>query len=136
MQETQEHIVHRALVRLLLPTVISKFNDAYDRELTIRVRRRKISSRRVAVTPTQTPPCRVSILDRPSSHALTVLWSDACSGHYGEQSWRLAYAKRDALCVLTGTPIFKGDEVFRPRVKRNALPANWDRMILASKVSF
>ncbi|WP_373864432.1 DUF3331 domain-containing protein [Paraburkholderia unamae] len=100
------------------------------------MRRRGVSSRLVDVGPTQTPPCRVTVLDRPSSHALTVLWSDACSGHYGEQTWRLVFAKRDALCALTGTEILKGDEVFRPRVKRNSLPANWDRMILASKISF
>lgn len=136
MLETQQHIVQRALVCLLLPTAITASNDAYDRELRIHVRQRRVSSRQVPVTPAQTPPRRVTVLDRPSSRALTVLWSDACSGHYGEQTWRLAYAKRDALCVLTGTAIFKGDEVFRPRVKRNALPANWDRMILASKISF
>ncbi|WP_321841087.1 DUF3331 domain-containing protein [Paraburkholderia bannensis] len=100
------------------------------------MRRRDAPSGPTIAAPSQTPPRRVSVLDRPSHQALTVSWSDACSGHYGEQTWRLAYAKRNAVCVLTGVPIRKGDEVFRPRVKRNALPANWDRMILASKISF
>ncbi|NUY01446.1 DUF3331 domain-containing protein [Paraburkholderia youngii] len=136
MQETQEHIVQRALVNLLSPSAVNASNDAYERELTIRVRRRAGAAQRVAAAPCQPPPRRVSILEQPSAHALTVLWSDACSGHYAEQTWRLTYAKRDSRCALSGDPIFKGDEIFRPRVKRNALPSNWDRMILASKVCF
>ncbi|NVH76096.1 DUF3331 domain-containing protein [Paraburkholderia sp. JPY432] len=136
MQDPQEHIVQRALVSLLLPAVVTASNEADNRELKTRLRRRDVDSRQVAATPAQSPPRRVAVLDRPSARALTVLWSDACSGHYGHQTWRLVYAKRDAFCVLTGAPIFKGDEVFRPRVSGDSLPANWDQMILASEVNF
>ncbi|MGF6553055.1 DUF3331 domain-containing protein [Paraburkholderia youngii] len=136
MQDSQENIVQRALVSLLLPVVVTASNDAYDRERKTHLRPRGVDSGQVVSTLVHTPPRRLSVIDRPSSQALTVLWSDACFGHYGHQTWRRGYAKRDALCVLSGAPISKGDEVYRPRANRDSLPANWDRMILASKVGF
>lgn len=136
MQDFEENIVQRALVSLLLPAVVTAPNVAHDSGTKTTLRPRAVDPRQVAVPSAHTPARRVAVLDRPSAQALTVLWSDSCSGHYGHQTWRLGYAKQDALCVLTGAPILKGDRVFLPRGNRNALPANWDRMILASKVTF
>jgi hypothetical protein len=136
MQKFEDHIVQRALLSLLSPCSVRKSSEAYERELSVRARRRVRRPKVEAAIVGQSMPDRISILERPSEHALIILWSDSCSGHYAEQSWRFAHARRDALCVLSGEPIYKGDAIFRPRVKVNALPSNWDRMILASKVSF
>jgi hypothetical protein len=77
------------------------------------------------------PSC-VTILERLSLTTIAVSWCDATAGHYGDQIWTTGIAHRRALCALTGAYICRGDVVYRPRRSRTQLPANFDRMILAS----
>jgi len=77
------------------------------------------------------PSC-VPILERLSQTTIAVSWCDATAGHYGDQIWTAGIADRRALCALTGAYIHRGDAVYRPRRSRTQLPANFDRMILAS----
>jgi Domain of unknown function (DUF3331) len=75
---------------------------------------------------------RVTILERRSVTTIVVSWCDATSGHYGDQVWTTGVAQKRAMCALTGEHIGRGDAVHRPRRSRAHLPANSDRMILAS----
>jgi len=47
----------------------------------------------------------------------------------------MGLARADAICVLSGKPIRRGDSIFRPRVYGSQVPVNRHRMILASAVS-
>jgi hypothetical protein len=135
MPDDQDHIVQSALMNLLSPRIVSFSNEAYLREVSVRIGRSKTRGQRSVARSAQARPRRITLLERPSGKTLTVFWSDVCTGHYAEQIWAIGYARRDAVCDLTAIQIFKGDMIFRPRVKRTALPANWDRMILASEVN-
>ncbi|MFL9936907.1 DUF3331 domain-containing protein [Paraburkholderia sp. RL18-103-BIB-C] len=77
------------------------------------------------------PSC-VTILDRLSLTTIAVSWCDATAGHYGDQIWTTGIANKRAICVLTGAFIRRGDAVYRPRRSSTQLPANFDRVILAS----
>ncbi|WP_429563219.1 DUF3331 domain-containing protein [Paraburkholderia sp. MM6662-R1] len=76
----------------------------------------------------------MSVLERLSSKSLSVSWSDPCTGRYADQIWRFGLAQVDSFCALTGRPIRRGDPVFRPRLSSTRLPANHNRMILASAI--
>nr|WP_277394734.1 DUF3331 domain-containing protein [Paraburkholderia caledonica] len=78
---------------------------------------------------------RVSIVEKLSSTTISVCWSDPCSGHCAAQVWGICVARVDAVCVLSGRPIRRGDSIFRPRVYRSQVPLNRHRMILASAVA-
>jgi Domain of unknown function (DUF3331) len=77
------------------------------------------------------PSC-VTILERLSLTTIAVSWCDATAGHYGDQIWTTGIAHKRAICALTGAYIRQGDAVYRPRRSSTHLPANFDRMILAS----
>jgi hypothetical protein len=61
-----------------------------------------------------------------------VEWSDPLRGHCGEQLWHLVTARTSGECAFSGTPIRKGDVVFKP--KRNQAKPNVNDMILESAV--
>ncbi|GAB2893761.1 hypothetical protein GCM10027093_31550 [Paraburkholderia jirisanensis] len=130
----EDDIVRRALVGLLMPQPAG--NTAS---------RKAACSLRGAMQLKRQPPAletldggpqtvRVNIVDKLSSVTISVYWSDPCSGRYAEQIWRMGFARIDAACVLTGTPIRRGDPVFRPHARATKAPANAGRMILASAV--
>jgi len=77
----------------------------------------------------------ISVVEKLSSTTISVCWSDPCLGHYANQIWGMGSARGDAICVLSGKRIRRGDPIFRPRAYGSQLPINRDRMILASAVS-
>jgi hypothetical protein len=79
--------------------------------------------------------CRptVIVLDRPSSMTVTVQWCDATSGRYGDQIWRAGVSRENAVCVLSGERINRGDAIYRPRACGQS-PLNAGEMILASAI--
>ncbi|WP_309296247.1 DUF3331 domain-containing protein [Caballeronia novacaledonica] len=79
-------------------------------------------------------PARIEIVERPSSETLTIYWSDARTGRYADQLWRLSRARVKTFCVLSGAPIHVGDEVFRPQSRGVDGPTNRDFMILADAI--
>lgn len=76
---------------------------------------------------------RVLLLDRPRREVLVVEWSDPLRGHCGEQFWRLVTARASGECAFSGTPIRKGDAVFKPN-QRGQASFNANDMILESAV--
>jgi hypothetical protein len=80
-------------------------------------------------------PLHVSVVEKLSSTTISIRWSDPCLGHYANQIWGIGLAQADAVCVLSGKPIHRGDSIFRPRVHRSHTPLNRHRMILASAVA-
>ncbi|MEM5365304.1 DUF3331 domain-containing protein [Paraburkholderia azotifigens] len=80
-------------------------------------------------------PSHISIVEKLSSTTISIRWSDPCLGHYANQIWGIGLARADAICVLSGKPIRRGDSVFRPRAYRSQVPVNHHRMMLASAVS-
>ncbi|MFP3605972.1 DUF3331 domain-containing protein [Paraburkholderia sp. SIMBA_053] len=100
------------------------------------MRRERVPSVRRAHRANWLPqPARIFVHEVLSAHTVSVCWSDSQSGHYAEQVWRLGLARNDGYCALSGLPIMEGDEVFRPRRSTTCVPANWNRMILASEVA-
>ena len=81
-----------------------------------------------------TGPTRFQIVERLSRETLSVYWSDARTGLYADQLWRLGRARIRSFCVLTGVPIQVGDLVYRPKSQSSGSPANRDFMILADMV--
>ncbi|SKD04154.1 protein of unknown function [Burkholderia sp. CF099] len=81
-----------------------------------------------------TGPARFRIVERLSRETLSVYWSDARSGLYADQLWRLGRARIRSFCVLTGIPIQVGDLVYRPKSQSKGSPANRDFMIRADMV--
>lgn len=79
-------------------------------------------------------PTRFQIVERLSRETLSIYWSDARTGLYADQLWRLGRARIRSFCVLTGVPIQVGDLVFRPKSHSTSSPANRDFMILADMV--
>nr|WP_239482706.1 DUF3331 domain-containing protein [Paraburkholderia sp. C35] len=79
-------------------------------------------------------PTRFHIVERLSRETLSVYWSDARTGLYADQLWRLGRARIRSFCVLTGAAIQIGDLVYRPKSQSAGSPANRDFMILAAMV--
>jgi hypothetical protein len=79
-------------------------------------------------------PLHISIVEKLSSTTISIRWSDPCLGHYANQIWGIGLARVDAICVLSGKAIHRGDSVFRPRAYGSQVPINHHRMILASAV--
>lgn len=71
-----------------------------------------------------------SIVERISERSIVVCWCDATLGHYGEQLWMRAVARRSTHCVLSGLRVRRGDIVYRPST-RGQRPANCEEVILA-----
>ena len=80
-------------------------------------------------------PMNVSVVEKLSSTTISIRWSDPCLGHYASQIWGISVARADAICVLSGKAIRRGDAIFRPRAYGSQVPVNRHRMILASAVS-
>ncbi|WP_201642812.1 DUF3331 domain-containing protein [Paraburkholderia metrosideri] len=76
----------------------------------------------------------VVLLDRVSPRTATVSWSDPQGCKYGEQVWRLATAKRAGTCVLSGQPIARGEQIYRP-TKVDPPPTNADAMMLVAALN-
>ncbi|SOE80610.1 protein of unknown function [Caballeronia arationis] len=81
-----------------------------------------------------TGPTRFQIVERLSRETLSVYWSDARTGLYADQLWRLGRSRIRSFCVLTGVAIQVGDLVYRPKSHSTGNPANRDFMILAGMV--
>jgi Domain of unknown function (DUF3331) len=81
-----------------------------------------------------TAPSRLEIVERLSRETLSIYWSDARTGLYADQLWRLGRARVRSFCALTGAPIHVGDPIYRPKSRGASSPANRDSMILAEMV--
>ncbi|WP_201700950.1 DUF3331 domain-containing protein [Paraburkholderia hiiakae] len=75
--------------------------------------------------------CTVTIEERLANSSFTLSWSDPTRCSYREQVWKRAIARKSGICVLSGTPIKRGDAVFRPLARRYKVPLNSGAMILA-----
>lgn len=75
----------------------------------------------------------VKVLDRASEHTIVVSWCDSQGGHFGDQTWRLASAKKRGICAMTGRIIEKGEAVYRPWLREKAR-SNANERILAECV--
>ncbi|MHB9841682.1 DUF3331 domain-containing protein [Paraburkholderia terrae] len=131
---TEDNIIERVLLRLLLPETVpatEPIETAYKKKK----RRKALPVVRPVHRADWTPrPARLLVHEILTSHTLSICWSDSQTGHYAEQVWRLGLARNDGYCALSGRPIVEGDEVFRPRRSAVYVPANWNRMILASQI--
>jgi Domain of unknown function (DUF3331) len=79
-------------------------------------------------------PARLEIVERISWQTLSIYWSDARTGLYADQHWRLGRARERSVCALTGAAIEVGDLIYRPRAHGPGKPANGHFMILAAMV--
>ncbi|WP_250509909.1 DUF3331 domain-containing protein [Caballeronia sp. GACF4] len=77
------------------------------------------------------PQAVVRVIERPSSATALVYWSDPGTCHYGYQGWRATTASAEGICSLSGLPIHRGDQVYRPS-QRDPKPQNASAMILAA----
>lgn len=132
----EDDIVQRALIAILMPsTVVEQLSKAeqYVPKKKCRLTKRPPPD---SLEPAQleAPPARISIVEQRTPHTLSICWSDPRSGYYSDQVWRIGLARTASVCVLTGSPIRRGDPVFRPRACERHFPANHNRMILASAV--
>jgi hypothetical protein len=77
------------------------------------------------------PEAIVRVIERPSSATALVYWSDPGTCHYGYQGWRATTATSEGVCSLSGMPVHRGDQVYRPS-QRDPKPQNASAMILAA----
>ncbi|WP_244197793.1 DUF3331 domain-containing protein [Caballeronia ptereochthonis] len=77
------------------------------------------------------PQAIVRVIERPSTATALVYWSDPGTCHYGYQGWRATTATNEGVCSLSGMPIHRGDQVYRPS-QRDPKPQNASAMILAA----
>ncbi|WP_206996475.1 DUF3331 domain-containing protein [Trinickia mobilis] len=75
----------------------------------------------------------IEILERPSSASAVLSWRDPTGCSYGYQLWHKGIAKQMGTCVLSGTPIRRGDAIFRPCMKSGGT-SNRSAMILAAYI--
>ena len=127
-------IIERALLSMLSPTPLFP-TPRVESSFKEKMRRERLSASQKNHRAEWIPlPARIVVQEILSAHTLSIYWSDSQTGHYAEQIWRLGLARDDGFCALSGRPIVRGDEVFRPRRSMTLVPANWRRMILASDV--
>ncbi|GAB2891127.1 hypothetical protein GCM10027093_27780 [Paraburkholderia jirisanensis] len=74
----------------------------------------------------------ISRIEWQTSCTILVSWSDPTRGRYVDQIWRMGFARRSGICLLTSTPVQRGDPVFRPLYRKGAEPPNARDMILAA----
>jgi len=79
------------------------------------------------------PNTQIEVLDRPTQFCALISWRDSTRCSYCYQLWRRAVSKKTGFCALSGDPINRGDEIFRPCV-RNIKPLNASAMILATHI--
>lgn len=87
----------------------------------------------ISLPPRKRRSAIIRIVERPTNSTLIVHWSDPGKCLYGYQIWRRARADRNGNCALSGQPIQKKDEIFRPWWNEYE-PQNSDAMILGSVV--
>nr|WP_082625054.1 DUF3331 domain-containing protein [Paraburkholderia caribensis] len=109
-----------------------RFSSSFTKRFCRRKGTARVESR--CVDPCVQPE-RIYILEVRNEHTLTLCWSDSRTGHYAEQVWRIGLAREDSFCALSNLPIARGDRIYRPCKIGQRLPANWERMILASIVA-
>ncbi|ALP66025.1 hypothetical protein AN416_26380 [Paraburkholderia caribensis] len=127
-------IIERALLSLLFPRPLF-LTPPVETSFKKKMRRERVPAAQNSHRAEWIPlPARIVVQEMLSAHTLSIYWSDSQAGHYAEQIWRLGLARDDGFCVLSGRPIVRGDEVFRPRRSMTLVPANFRRMILASAV--
>ncbi|MEI6002300.1 DUF3331 domain-containing protein [Paraburkholderia bengalensis] len=127
-------IVERALLQLLRPSNdlhVGHIESSFKKKFRLKKILASPEARRAEWIP---PPARIFIHEVLTPHTISVCWSDSQTGHYGDQIWRLGFARTSGFCALSGQPIRAGDDVFRPRRNVVKVPSNWNRMILASVV--
>ena len=132
--EATENIIERALVSLLAQKAAPIAEVTVVKKKRIRGARSLASRLTAEAGKKERLPARISVVERLSSATLSICWSDATSGYFGEQVWRAGVAHVQSFCALSGIPIRIGDSVFRPWVSEIRAPANSHRMILASSV--
>ncbi|MBN3759251.1 DUF3331 domain-containing protein [Burkholderia sp. Ac-20365] len=132
--EASEDIVERALLSLLTPKAPPILEGKFVRKKKFRKTKGRVSQSESETIANELMPARISIVERLSSVTLSICWSDATSGHFAEQVWRMGLAHARSFCALSGMPIGIGDSVLRPWVCETRTPANSHRMILASSV--
>lgn len=72
----------------------------------------------------------VTLIDRPTPSTATIAWRDSTRGCFGDQIWRMARARMEGFCAMSGQAIHPGDAVYKPNPRPT--PVNGDAMILAS----
>ncbi|MBN3767881.1 DUF3331 domain-containing protein [Burkholderia sp. Ac-20365] len=72
----------------------------------------------------------VTLIDRPTPSTATIAWRDSTRGCFGDQVWRMARARMEGFCAMSGQAIRPGDAVYKPNPRPT--PVNGDAMILAS----
>jgi hypothetical protein len=77
---------------------------------------------------------RIQVLDRESEDIVTIAWHDPTACYYGNQRWQRGKASRSGVCAVTGTPIARGADIFRPSPRRPH-PVNAGAMILTTALS-
>ncbi|MFM0498669.1 DUF3331 domain-containing protein [Paraburkholderia caledonica] len=130
--EASENIIEKALLSLLAPQSAPRSELTFVKKT--RIRRRPVCQPTYESVVKELPPARISIVERRSPVTLSVCWSDATSGYFAEQVWRMGLAHFQSYCALSGVPINVGDSVFRPWISESRAQANSDRMILVSSV--
>jgi Domain of unknown function (DUF3331) len=55
----------------------------------------------------------IKVVER-SERIARITWYDPTSCHYAEQRWHRTTSLRSGTCALTGVPIARGDDIFRP----------------------
>jgi hypothetical protein len=77
---------------------------------------------------------KIEVLDRPTAVSAVLSWRDSTGGSYGYQVWQKGTARRAGICAMSGTPIRRGDAIYRPGAA-STRPSNASAMILASVLS-
>jgi hypothetical protein len=133
---TEEDVVRRTLLDLLSPvTLASNDKDHAEQQKKKKFRMKQCGTDEGSRSrDAASRPIRVSVIERLSSLTVSVCWSDPRLGRQDDEVWRLGRARSRSRCLLTGKAIQHGDWIFRPRVERDYLWADRDRVILASAV--
>jgi hypothetical protein len=76
------------------------------------------------------PGARITVIERVG-RSVKIAWHDPTACRYGDQCWHRATARRSGVCAITGAPITRGMDIFRPSCAGPA-PVNAYAMILAS----
>ena len=79
------------------------------------------------------PTAVIKIIERPTNSTIVVHWTDPGKCLYGYQLWHRARARRNGYCALSGEPVRKHDEVYRPWWSRSE-PQNSREVILQAAV--
>jgi hypothetical protein len=111
-----------------------KSSSPVERVRNLRPHKHTATSIKARPVGQDTASTRVQIVERLSRVTLSICWSDARTGLYADQRWRLGRARIRSFCVLTGAPIQVGDLIYRPKSNNSDSPSNRDFMILAATV--